>query len=903
MKRNIKYIVLLLLSTVVIFSCSTKKNTVVRRAYHNLTAHYNAYFNGRESFKEAMRQLDKNHVDDFSKVLPVFLYEDKQNLSSISGKMDRAIKKASKAIKRHSITKKPKRKKGKLTEKQKEFYSRKEFNNWVDDSYLLMGKAHLYKQENYEAIQNFQYILSQFPKEEIRFDALIWLTRVQIIEKHYDEAIVLLERIDGEEEFPNRLKKEYAKTYANYYIKQEKYKESVKWLKESIKLERKKKVKVRYKYILAQIYENFGDRKNASEMYRQVIKMNPQYEMAFNAKINQATMYDSESGNGKEMIKQLTKMLKDDKNKEYQDQIYYAIANIEFNDGDVDLAIEDYKKSAEVSVSNNTQKALSFLSLGNIYFKVPDYPNSQMYYDSCMSFLPNDYPNYEKLKTKTDILNELILNLNEVTLQDSLQRVAAMSEKDRLKLIDGIINKIKEEEAQAKIEEQQRMMEMALFNQNGGNSMNNQQNNSGKWYFYNVTTINMGKSEFKRKWGGRKLEDNWRRKNKSSINFETIDEEDQSQVDSAVVQKYDNKSREYYLQDIPLTDSAIAVSNEKIMLGLFNAGNVYKDRLSNFPKAIEQYEELDKRFPENTYLLDSWYFTYQSAKLSANDEKANEYKNKIITEYPDSKYAKSLTNPNYFAELEQANQKIYMLYDKTYKQYQRGNFMQVINNANYVDSMYKDNELLPKFMLLKAMSVGGTGNVDLLKQELNDLINKYPDAEESKTADYIITRITEENYTNFIPQTGTQYVVDNNTETSIVEDTSSVNPEDIINEELYKFNKDKPHYYVVAVKIKSADYKRVKFDLAKYNMENFLMFDFKIKSIPYSDDIQLIVVKEFTNKRQAKKYFKIITKRSDVFTKLKRTDYTQFLITKKNLETLRIDKDLDKYMLFYDKNY
>ncbi len=903
MKRNIKYIILFLLSSVIIFSCSTKKNTAVRRVYHNLTAHYNAYFNGRESFKEAMRQLDKSHVDDFSKVLPVFLYEDKQNLSAISSKMDRAIKKASKVIKRHSITAKPKRKKGKLTEKEKEFYSRKEFNNWVDDSYLLMGKAHLYKQENYEAIQNFQYILSQFPKEEIRFDALIWLTRVQIIEKHYNDAIVLLERIDGEEDFPNRLKKEYAKTYANYYIKQEKYKEAVKWLKESIKLERKKKVKVRYKYILAQIYENFGDKKNASEMYRQVIKMNPQYEMSFNAKINQATMYDSQTGNGKEMIKQLTKMLKDDKNKEYQDQIYYAIANIEFNDGNIKSAIEDYKKSAQVSVSNNTQKSLSFLSLGNIYFKVPDYPNSQMYYDSCMSFLPNDYPNYEKIKTKTDILNELILNLNEVALQDSLQRVAAMSSKDRIKLIDNIINKIKEEEAKEKIEEQQRMMEMAMFNQNGGNSMNNQQNNSGKWYFYNVTTINMGKSEFKRKWGGRKLEDNWRRKNKSSINFETIDEDDQTQVDSAVVNKYDNKSREYYLQDIPLTDSAIAVSNEKIMLALFNAGNVYKDRLSDFPKAIEEYEELDKRFSENTYLLDSWYFIYQSAKLSANDEKANEYKNKIINKYPDSKYAKSLTNPNYFAELEQANQKVFILYNKTYKQYKRGNFMQVINNANYVDSIYKDNELLPKFMLLKAMSVGGTGNVDLLKQELNNLINKYPDTEESETADYIITRITEENYTNFIPQTGTQYIVDNNTVTNLTADTSSVNPEDILNEELYKFNKDKPHYYVVAVKIKSADYKRVKFDLAKYNMENFLMFDFKIKSIPFSDDIQLIVVKEFTNKRQAKKYFKIIKKRSDVFTKLKRTDYTQFLISKENLETLRMDKDIDKYMLFYDKNY
>ncbi len=900
MNKYIKHIIIFFSIIVVISSCSTKKNTAIRRAYHNLTAHYNAYFNGREAFKAGKRTIEQSHTDDFTKILPLFYYEDKDALSGVSSKMDRAIKKASKVIKLHSITAKPKRKKGKLTEKEKEFYNRKEFNNWVDDSYMLMGKAFMYKADYNNALLNFNYVVSEFPNQPAKFEGLIWAAKTNIIQSNYKQAKNILDRVEGDKKLPKKLQKDLYLAYADLYIKQHKYKEAIKWLEKAVKKEQKKRYRVRYTYVLAQLYQKLNDIKNAEEYYRQVIKMKPDYAMEFNAKINRATSYDNQSGNGKEITRQLQKMLKDGKNIDFQDQIYYALANIALKDGDKEKAIEYYKLSASKSVSNNTQKALSFLKLGQLYFEKPDYQQSQMYYDSCMAFLPSDYPDYETLKKKNDILTELITNLNEVRNQDSLQLIAKLSEKERNKIIDGIIKKLREEEQRKRQEEQQRIMDNALFGQQNGNMFNNQQN-AGKWYFYNPTSINMGKSEFRRKWGNRKLEDNWRRKDKTITSFEEIPEDEQTSIDSTTTKKLDPKSRDYYLKDLPLTDSLMQVSNKKIEDALYNASLIYKDKLNDYPKAIETIEELNRRFPNSEYELDSWFNAYQAASLMKDANKQNYYKNKIISKYPDSNYAKFLTNPDYLAEIEEQNKKIYTLYDKAYEAFRYRKFNQVIQYADYAENNYKNNKLLVKFKLLKALAIGGTGKVDSLKADLKHITLNYPNTSEAKTAEYILNKVTAENYKNFIPQdqpeTTQVDIADNNGTPK--EETA----EEIIKKELYKYNPDTTHLYVIAVNKAKADVNRIKFDLTSYNVENFLMFDFQVKKLPYNDKTFLITVSKFKNAKQAQKYFKIITKRSDVFTNIKPSDYTSFIISTDNFSKLRDDKDIEKYLRFYRKSY
>ncbi len=895
------YIAILIVSTILINSCSTKKNTFVSRAYHNLTAHYNAYFNGREAYKEGLRTLEKSQKDNFTKMLTIFTYEKNENISSVSAKMDRAIEKASKVIKIHSITAKPKREKGTLTESEKLFYSRKEFNNWVDDSYLLMGKAYIYKEDYISSRQNFSFIISQFPDDPIKFSALIWLARTDLIEGKHKNALEILERLEGEKEFPKKLEVDLATTYADYYIKQKKYNEAIPWLKNAISKEKKKLYRIRYTYILAQLYQELKDINKASEYYAKVIKMNPPYEIAFNAKINRATSYDNSSGKGKEISKQLLKMIKDDKNKDYLDQIYYALGNISLKDGNKPKAIEYYKLSTTTSVSNDAQKALSFLNLGKLYFEIPDYLNSQAYYDSCMTFLPKDFPNYEELSAKTLILNELITNLNQVRNQDSLQKVASLSVAERNKLIDGIIQKIREEEARKQIEEQQRMVDNIMFNQNGNN--NNNQSETGKWYFYNSTSLSMGKSEFLRKWRSRKLEDNWRRKDKTSVSFDQIAEENQTAIDSSIINTLNPKTREYYMFGLPLTDSLMTISHNKIKEGLFNAGKVYKEKLQDYPKSIETFDELNKRYPKNDNQVESWYYSYQSATYLKDAEKEQKYKNLIINNYPNSNFAKILTNPDYLAELEEQNQKIYNLYERTYQEFKRRDFKKTIEFSNFADSNFVNNQLLSKFLLLKALAIGGTGNVEELKINLNKLLVKYPNSDEKATAEYILARITEENYKNFIPQGQTETNTNANNNIVSADSATTVTPDDIIAQELYKFDENASHLFVIAIENNDVDINRIKFDLTSYNVENFLMFDFDVKKVPFDKTIQFIVVKPFKNKKQASKYLKIILKRSDVFTNLRPIDYKQFIISDTNLETLKNDKDIEKYLRFYKKKY
>jgi len=456
-----------------------------------------------------------------------------------------------------------------------------------------------------------------------------------------------------------------------------------------------------------------------------------------------------------------------------------------------------------------------------------------------------------------------------------------------------------QEQTEQQLEEQQRIRDNMML---GQNNMFNQSQNAGKWYFYNPTTLNMGKTEFKRKWGNRKLEDNWRRKDKTVTSFDIIPDEEQTNIDSTITKKLDPKSREFYLQNLPLNDSLLAISNKKIQESLYNAALVYKNKLNNYEKALQTFDQLNQRFPGNEYELDSWYHAYQAATLLKNNNKKNYYKNKIISKYPDSNYAKFITNPDYLAEIEEQNQRIYKLYDKTYEAFRNRNFRQVIKFADFAEKNYKNNKLLVKFNLLRSLAIGGTGLVDSLKAGLTQIKNKYPNSSEAETADYILSKITQENYKNFIPQ-DQPTITENNTSNNTTLKTTPQTAEEIIKKELYKYTPDTTHLYVIAVNKAKVDINRIKFDLTSYNVENFLMFDFKVKKLPFTDKTFLITVSPLKNAKQAIKYFKIITKRSDVFTNIKPIDYTPFIISKNNFEKLRDDKDIDKYLRFYRKNY
>ena len=884
-------------------SCSTKKNTAVSRSYHNLTAHYNAFFNGREAMKVANKKIGFSHVDDFNRILPVFPITVKLTSQAVSSEMETAKKKASKVIKKHSITAKPKRKGGTMTQKQRDFFNQKEYCRWVDDSWLLLGKSLFYQNDWYGAESAFEYIIKEFSNEPSRYEASIWIARTYTQLKKYNDALALLQTIDGEKEFPRKLRKDLATSFADVYINQKKYNDAIPWLEKAVKFSKKKKEKSRYTYILAQLYQQMNNFPKAASLYTSVIKLGAAYDMIFNAQINRATSVD-QGVNTTQAKKQLNKMLKDDKNIDYKDQIYYALGKIHQKERNEKDAIYCYQQSTSTSLNNTQQKALSYLELGNIFYDKQMYLPAQNYYDSCLSFLDAQYPGYQELSNKARNLTDLANNLITIMREDSLQRIAQMPDRDRYKIIDKIIADIVAEEERQKQEEQLQQANSLIYMQNQQNQQTTQ--TAGKWYFYNPSSISYGMGEFRRKWGNRKLEDNWRRKNKMVII--TMSEEDElAAIDSAKNPIMNKKSREYYLQDLPLTDSLMEVSNKNIEEALFNAGEIYMNQFRNYNHSIESFESLNNRYPKTDYQLISWYDLYRLNIFIENKEKAELYKQKIIQNYPNSNYAFMLSNPNYIKELEEKQTAINELYEQAYMSFNRNRFNSVFTNFVKADSLLQNNPVMPKFTLLRALSYGGMGKLPEMKTDLRLVIEKFPGTDEKTQAESILALLEKNDYSYLASRTlpgenNTNVLTQNNTQNP--KDTAQITPETNPEEELFKPNDNETHYLVIIYPHKVVNIDQLRFNLFTFNTEFFIMFDFDVQNTRIDDTFAMLTVRSFPGRKEANRYYKSMVKHKEIITR--KTDEKQlkyFFISESIYNEVGKTKDYETYIKFFDKKY
>ena len=915
---KIRNIAILAVFFLLLWGCSTEKNTAVSRFYHNLTSHYNAFFNGRDQYKVAIKSFEKSYEDDYTRILPVFKYSDDQTASSVTGAMDIAIEKATKVIKFHSITAKPKRKGGHLSKKQKAFYKKSDYNNWVDDSWLLIGKAKFYKADYMGAFQAFKYIISEYSYDKIRFEAGLWKAKSEIQMKQYDDALASLQLVEGEKDFPKKLKSNLYATYADLYLRQKKYNDAVNMLNKALKYKPKKSKRVRYQFILAQIYEQLHRYENATNLYAIVTKSNPPYEMAFASMINRATSYIGKTGDPRPIIKQLNKMLKDDKNNDYQDQIYYALASVYLKTNNDKLALKNLKLSAEHGGSNMQQKAKTYLLIADIYFEKKEYALSQPYYDSTMMYLTQEYSNYAQLQVKTDNLSDLVENINTVSLQDSLQMLAHLSDKERIAIINRIIKQVKkkkEEERQAEVEQQQFHSQNNFENQQYQQGV--QQGQGGKWYFYNPAMLSMGQSEFKQKWGSRKLGDNWRRKNRTIVNFDTGNGEDEeTETDSTgQVVKIDDENPKYYLRKIPMTDSMQTASNEMIKEALYNLGILYRERFNDYPESVKSFEDLVTRFPKTDNKLAAYYNLYQIYNLQNNPTKANEYKNKILSEFPESDMAKAISDPDFGKKKEAEKNKIRNLYVQSYQLFTRGNTgsaAQTINEYEQLDNSF----LRSKFLLLRALNQGKSRDYNSMKKSFAQIGTEFPNTPEDSIAKFYLTYLQDnDSLLQQLQQVSDSNLLASNENTN---ETTETSPQDsVLNQQtqeelaaqqeaeelkIFKPSMDEKQFYVIAVHNIPEVLNKVKFNIVNFNVDHFPMFDFEVKTFLLSSDIQLITIKSLKNKTQAMKYFRAVLAYK-VFDQIDPSEYQHFVISVTNYPIFYNDKNVTKYLKYFNKYY
>ena len=418
----------------IIGGCKTTKNTFMHRGWHNMNARYNGYYYSRENIKESVKKVEKANKDDFSKAIPLFIVTTNENAKSYYADFDKTIKKSSTVIQRHAITNKK---------------TKEEIPNacrWIDENYMLIGKAHFYKRDFFSALEAFEYVSKKYPNPEAKYGAMLWMVRTNNEIGSLSQSEPIIDELRNAKDFPTDrdYQQQLASYSADYFIKRQDYSPAIKQLTKAIAFTKNKPTRARFTYVLAQLYEKEGDSKKASMYYGMVPKLHPPYEMVFNAQINHAKLFDPESGDTKGIKKQLQKMLKDDKNIEYRDQIYYTLAEIAYKEKETPLALDYLNKSIRASVSNVTQKSLSYLKRADIYFDKLDYKAAQANYDSTMTFLPKDYPNYSLIEAKKKSLTSLVVNLNIITLEDSLQVLAKLDDKGRDAVIEKMIAKIEE---------------------------------------------------------------------------------------------------------------------------------------------------------------------------------------------------------------------------------------------------------------------------------------------------------------------------------------------------------------------------------------------------------------------------------------------------------------------------
>ena len=855
-------------------SCSTKKNTWSRRFFHNLTCHYNVFWNGKNSLYDGAEALTQKVTDNYKEVLRIYNYGTMQEAQSLNSQMDRAIEKASIGIQRHSM-----------------YFGGKEYIKWVKVSYLMMGQAHFYKQDYTSARRVFDFVSKQYSDDPIQYEGYLWLAKTYIETERFEKADAVINYLQSkkdESNFPRKVTLEMPFVIADYYLAQKKYNDAYPYLERCLEVGNKRDIITRVDFILGQINQLEGDLEKASYYYNRVIKRNADYRMAFEAKMNLAKSYDETSGDSKAIVKTLQKMAKEYKNRDFLDQIYFALGEIAMKDGNKELAIEYYAQSVTFSRTNNYQKSESALTLAEIYFDEYKYELSQAYYDTAVSFLPQDFPDYDKIKNKASVLTDLVKLASTIKVQDSLLNLASLDTTKLYAIIDRVIEqKIKDRE-----QEEEMAADGGIQFADIGQKSRNPNIQPGKWYFYNTAALSYGYSEFIKKWGNRKLEDNWRLSDKRLVMQSYGDdtaEGDLTPADSALMVEENNpEKRAYYLKEIPFKEEQKKASKEQIMKSYKDLGFLYLEDLRDTANALNTYLDLQEKYPDNPYRLEAWYALYKIYDDEGNTEQAAYYKSKIISNYPDSNYAKIISDPDYYIKLAEGNTQALDLYEKTYKAFNRGQYFRVITYANKgIEAYPDDTALVPRFMYLRAISLGKVDVPDTLYASLKELVTEYPSSPVVSMANAVLNALS------------SQYGIGE----PVVEGGNAADSTDQGIPDIYEYDENTMHLVMVIVNSKNVKIDPLKVRLSDFKKKSFRLLNVRIKSLMLDSYTTLITIGNFGNKREAEKFYSALKADDYVFSGLNPDDFNIVTISINNYPVFYKAKDVDGYLRFFEKYY
>ncbi len=915
--------------------CSTKNNTKASRFYHALTTRYNVYFNGNEAYKAGNKAIEQGNKDNFMETIPLYPIGNSTTIGTGGGDFDRAIEKSQKAISLHSIKRKPARKPGKrYTPEYRKWLSQREFNPFIHNAWMLMGKAQFQKGDFPAAAATFAYIARLFDGQpRITAEARIWLARCYTQQGWYYDAEDVLQKVNNDS-LPFKLTPDYSTAYGHYLLGSQRYREAIPYLNSIIKNEKSKLQRARQYFLLGQVYQLLDEPQQAYQAYGKVIKQSPPYEMELNARIRQTEVTSHQNrANLKKVTAKLEKMTHSDKNKDYLDQIYYALGNVYLANNDTVQAIKQYKLGIEKSTRGGIEKGILQLTLGNLCWEMGRYAEAQTAYADAIGLLDKAHAQYIQVNKRSEILDELVPYSNAVQLQDSLQHLASLDSVARMVVIDTLIARViqKEEAEQAALKEQERQqMRDDIMAENQANNPQQSKpttptlpSGNNAWYFYNPQTVSQGKNEFQRVWGKRKLEDNWRRRNKTVVSlddFEAVnyDEEEKKEenkgADGQVIEEatdqnsvngengtsdeavIDEKNPLFYLQQIPLTDEAMAASNEILSDGLFNIAMICKDKLEDFSQAEKAFRRLLDEFPDFALLDEAYYNYYLMLGRMNRLVDANHYKQQLIELYPESKYAITLADPDFAYNAIYGKALEDSLYAATYQAYTTGKMSEVINNTEISSNKYPMGKHRPKFLFLKAVTNLQAGNQKEFLDELKVLVQQYPENEITDIAAHILKGVQEgrllaEGSVSF----GNIWGRRNSELPNPGETLSQADSTQVFNTE-----RNAPYLFILAYEEGKINENQLLYEIARYNFSSFMVKNFDL-AFAHDNGIGRLIIKEFANMDEALYYQRQLY--ADAAMNEKLSGLRSVIISEDNYELLNKYYSFDEYDTFYNNTF
>lgn len=713
-----------ILAGLLLAACSAERNNPLSKTYHNTTARYNGYFLAKEKMRLLEEQLQEQTTYDYSQILPIFPPLDSATANAMAADLEDIKKKASFPIQYHQNSK------------------------WVDNSYVLIGKANFYELNFEEAVRTFKYVNANGKGKDERHEALVWLMRSFIILGEMENAQQVSEFLRKE-----RLNRENARelylTRAQYHRLQGDTAQVIENLALSLPNFDAKDKESRVRYTLGQLYQLTGQSKEANKQYSKVLRNNPPYDLGFFSRLNLGQVTELADNNDIERVEgYYRKMLKDEKNKEYRDKIYYEMAQFELRQQHYDKALEYLEQSLRTQGALPNQKAYSYVSAGEIYFdKLSKYELAAAYYDSAVQVYPQQAAMYEAVAERRDILADFAQQYTTIQTQDSLQQIAKMPEADRMNFLQQLVQKEEEERLAtlAQQQQEQRQVQERRRNPARNNSSGDfgTSNAGGVWYFDNPSAMATARAEFTRRWGDRPNQDFWRTRTRGETENtpavvaqapELIDEPQAEADPEARMQD----QVDAYLQNLPLTTAALQKSERMVEEALFRLAVIYAQNLQAPQEAIATYEQLLQRFPQTSHAAETYYSLYLLYGRAGNQEQQQAYYNKIKQQFPNTTYARLLDDEGFMAKTAADNIKVHALYDSAYAHYEEQEYKLTTEKLHTITAQYPFNDIQDKVMFLDAMVAARTEKPEVLRNKLTRFKKEHQRSPLVKQADKLL---------------------------------------------------------------------------------------------------------------------------------------------------------------------